>query len=273
MENDTAKISDKVIDLGTTPSGHYFIPIRDFNIPIEDVHFATEDESYEDKKRIVQKLHRQFAHPSARNLKALMKNADAVDSEVSEIIEQISDNCNVCTRFKSTPARPVVCMPLANKFNQVIAMDLKHFKGGVYFLHLIDLFSRFSLSQVITRKLPSVIVDAVIKMWIASGLGTPRKFLIDNGGEFGNNLHKEMVAHFNAEVCNTGTESPWQNGICERNHAVIDLCVENMLEDDQTLSLEVALAWAVNAKNSKSNYSGFSPYQLVLGKTLTYLLY
>ena len=32
------------------------------------------------------------------------------------------------------------------------------------------------------------------------------------------------------------------------------------------LSLEVTLAWAVNAKNSISNYSGFSPYQLVLGQ-------
>ena len=39
-----------------------------------------------------------------------------------------------------------------------------------------------------------------------------------------------------------------------------------MFEDDQTLSLEVALTWAVNAKNFISNYSGFSPYQLVLGQ-------
>ena len=41
-----------------------------------------------------------------------MKNLDAVDNEVNEIIEQISDNCNICKRFKKTPARPVVCMPL-----------------------------------------------------------------------------------------------------------------------------------------------------------------
>ena len=106
-----------------------------------------------------------------------MKNADAVDNEVSEIIEQISDNCNVCKRFKKTPARPVVCMPSANKFYQVIALDLKHFKDGVYFLHLIDLFSRFSLSQVITRKLPSVIVDSVIKMWIVTDLKPQESFL------------------------------------------------------------------------------------------------
>ena len=43
-----------------------------------------------------------------------------------------------------------------------------------------------------------------------------------------------MAAHFNVEVCNIGTESPWQNGRCKRNHAVIDLCIEKMLEDDQT---------------------------------------
>ena len=94
-------------------------------------------------KRIVHKLHRQCAHPSARNLMALMMNADAVDNEVNEITKQMSDSCNVFKRFKTTPARPVVFMPLANKFNQVIAMDLKHFKDGVYFLHLTDLFSRF----------------------------------------------------------------------------------------------------------------------------------
>ena len=46
---------------------------------------------YEDQKRIVQKRHRQFAHPSVRKFKALVKNADAVDSEVNETIEQISD--------------------------------------------------------------------------------------------------------------------------------------------------------------------------------------
>ena len=54
-----------------------------------------------------------------------MKNADVVDNEVNEITEQISDNWNVCKWFKRIPARPVVCMPLAKKFNQVIAMDLK----------------------------------------------------------------------------------------------------------------------------------------------------
>ena len=104
---------------------------------------------------------------------------------MNETTKEISDNCNVCKGFKRTPGRPVVCMPSANRFNEVVAMDLKHFKDRVYFFHLLDLFSRISISQVMTRKLPSVIVDVIIKMWIASGFRSPqKKFLIDNVGEF-----------------------------------------------------------------------------------------
>ena len=40
IKNDTAKICGKVIDIGTTISGHYFIPIKDCNISIKDVYFA-----------------------------------------------------------------------------------------------------------------------------------------------------------------------------------------------------------------------------------------
>ena len=63
MGNDTANIFDKVIDLGKPPSGHYFIPTRDCNILIKDVHFATED-----KKRIVQKHHRHILQPEISRL-------------------------------------------------------------------------------------------------------------------------------------------------------------------------------------------------------------
>ena len=52
---------------------------------------------------------------------------------------------------------------------------------------------------------------------------------------------------------------------CERNHYIVDVCVEKMTEDDPSMKLEVALAWAVNAKNSMQNHNGFSPIQLVSG--------
>ncbi|PIK34739.1 hypothetical protein BSL78_28435 [Apostichopus japonicus] len=172
----------------------------------------------------------------------------------------------VCKRFKKTPSRPVVCLPLAKEFNDVVAMDLKKF-GDVYFLHFIDLFTRFSKSKLTRRKTPKVIVDAVATEWIAAGFGPPKKFLVDNGGEFDNAEYREFAEQFNVEVCATAAYSPWSNGICERNHYVVDTCVQKMIEDDPDMELSVALAWAVNAKNCMQTHQGFSPIQLVLGKS------
>ena len=138
-ENDTLLIHK--IELDTTSSGHYYLPVNYCEMEVHNVHLAIEEKSFDHKKKIIHKLHRQFAHPSAKNLKALMKIADAFDSDCEEIINSISEKCEVCKRFKRTPCRPVVCLPLATKFNQVVAMDLKQFRPGIYFLHFIDLFT------------------------------------------------------------------------------------------------------------------------------------
>ena len=47
--------------------------------------------------------------------------------------------------------------------------------------------------------------------------------LNDNGGEFSSD-----------EICDviidptTGAESPWQNGLCEKNHALVDNILERL---------------------------------------------
>ena len=120
-------------------------------------------------------------------------------------------------------------MPMATQFNEVEAMDLKNFRRGIYFLHLIDLHTRFSLAKIIKSKHPSVIVQNVIMTWVANGFGTPKKFLIDNGGEFANGSFKEMAEQLNIEIGSTAAESPWQNGICERNNEVIDSECKNAI--------------------------------------------
>ena len=75
----------------------------------------------------------------------------------------------------------MVCLPLTTKFNQVVAMELKQFCPGIYFLHFIDLFTRYSLAKVIRRILAGVTINEVAMVWLASGFGPPEKFLIDNG--------------------------------------------------------------------------------------------
>ena len=130
----------------------------------------------------------------------------------------------------------------------------------MYFLHLVDVATRFSLASVVKRKTPEVIAEKIISKWIGSGMGSPKQFLADNGGVF-----RDMCSNLNIEVMNTAAYSPWQNGICERNHAVVDRCVANIMEEKPGTNLEIALVWAVNAKNSLSMVYRWSLYQLVFG--------
>ena len=137
------------------------------------------------------------------------ENVDAFDSDCEEIINSISEKCEVCKHFKRTPCHPVVCLPLATKSNQVVAKDLKQFRPRIYLLHFIGLFTRYSLAKVIRRKLPEVIINGVAMVWLASGFGPPEKFLIDYRGEFANENYKELMEQFTIEICGTSTNSPW----------------------------------------------------------------
>ena len=55
------------------------------------------------------------------------------------------------------------------------------------------------------------------------------------------------------------------NGVNERNHAVVDRIMAKMQFADKSLKPEVALNWALAAKNSLENHQGFSPCQIVFG--------
>jgi transposase InsO family protein len=70
-------------------------------------------------------------------------------------------------------------------------MDLITVKQGVWVLHLVDTFTRYSAACIQRSKKPDTIVDGIIKMWIAY-FGTPKKFIADNGGEFANQEYTDM---------------------------------------------------------------------------------
>ena len=120
---------------------------------------------------------------------------------------------------------------MANKFNNKVALGLKIWKGGKYILHMIDMFSRLSVSVFIERKHPREIVDKIMWYWVAAGWGVMKSVLFDNGGEFSNHEIREVASILNVETCTTPSESPWSNGLCERNHQITDRMLE-ILEDE-----------------------------------------
>ena len=208
------------------------------------------------------KLHRQFGHPNSTKLVKLIKSAGIRDTDLERELEKLSKSCETCLKFKRPVPRPIVALPLASKFNQVVAMDLKSFGDG-YFLVLVDHATRYCASAYICNKKPATVVQALFMIWI-SLFGPPSKFLSDNGGEFQNCEMRQLGETFNIKLMTTAAESPWSNGICEKLNGVLAQSVRKVM-DESSCDVRTALAWAVSARNTLDNYSGFSPCQLVFG--------
>ena len=185
-------------------------------------------------------------------------------------LEGLDTSCDTCNKYKKAKPRPCVGLPMAKSFNETVAMDLKQFSSSppIWFLHLIDHATRYSASSVIRSKRKEVIVKNVFKLWITT-FGTADKFLMDNGGEFCNSDFVTFCENYNIRICTTAAESPWSNGLVERHNAILGLTVSKVIEDT-SCDLEVALAWAISAKNSLKNVHGFSPNQLVFGRNPNY---
>ena len=272
FDNDTAVMFNEKQTLIATNSGHYAIPLTPFvdNVKLESqitLISGVKTDSF-DASKIAEKLHRQFCHCSAERLSRLIQSSNIWDAErvkyLITAVNQYTKDCNVCKQFKKPPPVPIVCLPLASEFNEVVAMDLVVLSHGKYIVHLIDLFTRYSAACIRTSKRQECIVDAILKMWIAY-FGSPRKFLADNGGEFANSEYRSMCESLNIEMMKTAAESPWSNGVCERHNAVIKESVLKTIEDTNC-SAETAVAWAVSAKNSLHGRSGFVPNILVFGR-------
>ena len=271
FKDNTLLIFGEHVTLTISESGHCCLPlsrpIEECDKPgVQQVMFSTPlspDDSEDVCRRKVTKLHKQFAHPRPDRLKDLIRKSGCSAPEILKIVDAVSQNCDVCTRFAKAPPRPAVGFPLASVFNETVALDLKTFNSG-YMLHMIDHATRYSQSCFIRNKQKSTIVKAVIKHWI-SMFGPPDKFLSDNGGEFVNDEFTEMAEKFNITVLTTAAESPWSNGMCEKHNGILGDMIEKTMNDGVS-DLELAIHWCVAAKNSLISVYGFSPNQLVFGR-------
>ena len=248
-----------------TSSGHYAIPIRPHSSDMTPNIIMHTTKETPDNKSKAKKLHQQFGHPSSERLIKLVKNSGETNEELITSIIEITNNCDICKKYKKSPPRPVVTLPVATEFNQMIAMDIKVFKNNdIYFLHVIDHLTRFSAAAVLRSKKAEAVLKSFFQIWVAV-FGIPQTILSDNGGEFANKDFIDMCNNLNIKFKTTAAEAPWSNGLVERHNGMIGEAVSKILEDINC-SIEIALCWACNAKNSLQNIHGFSPYQLVFGK-------
>ena len=270
MKNDQGTINGKPLVLTTTTAGHYIVDLLQENEMLETVNIAELDEDNDkEQKKALSKLHLQFGHRPKKVFVTILKEAGKWQEKFSEMIDSIMDKCEGCLLRKRTPDRPAVAPPMANDFGQVLTIDLKvwDMNKNVYIMYMIDMFTRFQVAAVIRSKEPGEIVKTLLLKWMPI-FGRVEKILTDNGTEFCNEEMREVASSFNIQLLTTGANAPWQNGMNENNHGLTDTITRSNMRDYPSMSLEVALAWAVSAVNSLTNVRGFSPYQLVFGKQI-----
>lgn len=82
----------------------------------------------------------------------------------------------------------------------------------------------------------------------------------------------ELISRLGITIRYGPAYSPWSNGINKRNHASCDIMVRILIEDRKvtlTDSLVKAAAWTYN---TNVNRLGYTPMQLVTGKSCNLLV-
>src|SRR5215469_9827209 len=259
----------------TDKNGHLRVPL--FNRKIKKYqkvwmvgHSNNEEGNWTRKAK---KLHLQFAHGSAEKLKSLVtdsyknKMAEEELKKFIESIEEVCRTCDICLRYKRTPARPVVGFPLSNNFNETVSMDLGELEGNK-FMVMTDLATSYTQGCWIKNKSPIKILKKVAEIWIRI-FGAPQRILTDCGREFQNEEMKRFCEVFGIEKISTAAESPWSNGACEKAVGLIKLGLMKLREEN-IMDEEIELSWTIAAKNSLNMKGGFSPNQLVFGRNPWY---
>ena len=154
-----------------TTSGHYCVSIAPSEVTIESVNVVNVKTcSQQERYNTLLELHRQFAHSSTKKLAGFLHNTNIWDNIYQTDLEQIKSTCALCTAFKPKPSRPVVSLPLASKFNQCVAMDLKQWHNK-WILYLIDMWSRLTVAKFVTRKKPQEVINTIMTCWVVAGYG------------------------------------------------------------------------------------------------------
>ena len=228
---DTVDFLNQCLPLSVTSSGHYILPITKYSLmlncsskPVNMV--LTAEYSTKSKKEIAWKLHRQFAHAPTERIIKLLKSAKEPwneDKDLFDALQSVFKECETCNKYQTALPRPVVGLPMASKFKETVAMDIKTYDGKYI---LIDHATRLSTARRVPNKQPETIVKAILHSWI-SVYGPSEKFLTDNGGEFVNEDLIALAESFGIIIKTTGAEAPWSNGLVERHNRVLGRMLNN----------------------------------------------
>ena len=118
-----------------TSSGHYINPLlpEKYRKPgFPSIALVVEKGERNLSKQDIMKLHRQFGHCSSAARRRLLKNN-------LERLPACVEKCQDCNKKKKPERRPLVCLPVSEDFNRVVALDLSYYNSEKWFLRIASL--------------------------------------------------------------------------------------------------------------------------------------
>ena len=222
----------------------------------------------EPEKSDIVKLHKNLGHPDPNVLADHLKIQGAPDHIVAGAREYVCDACVESTsRRHQRPAKlhdPV-------DFNHTLGIDGFYWSGKqgfqVHVLHCIDEASLFHLGRRTMNRNPDHVNQIWQEFW-TSWAGSPHTVYVDPAGEFRSQTWKSSLQGLNVNL--EMTTEAWQRGRIERHGAIIKQMLDRFDQDHTIVStehLDQVLLACFMAKNSLMRHHGYSPEQIVLGKS------
>ena len=95
---------------------------------------------------------------STEKILKLIKKANKEEKDTKEILEKFKESCETCQKNNRAVPRPKFALPRADKFNQIVTIDLKDFDKKDpkrrYICYLIDMHTRLVAAKFIPDKQP-----------------------------------------------------------------------------------------------------------------------
>ena len=142
------------------------------------------------------------------------RNTGWISPKLTNVIQQVVNDCKVCQKFSKSVARLRVTLPKATSFNEVVTLDLKEF-GSKYALWMIDSFSMFMQGKLLSNKKVDTMIQVLTDLWCMNVGFSSQGFFADNGGEFANIKLDKLTSKLGLSVKFGPSYSPWSNGLNE----------------------------------------------------------
>mgnify|MGYP001297108246 FL=1 len=272
FEEEKVTLFGREVKMTSSMGGHPVIQLMPYVGKEDDEEYEVlwqtlDARDWDEKFTNIMKMHEGLGHPGQKTFTKMLKSQPGFNKDVEKIINKIYEQCLSCIAFKKSIPKPKVAAPLGTDFNDTIVVDLKIWPAkGTIVLYIIDAFTKFTLGVEVEDKKADTIIEPILDEWILKRFGPPRQIMFDNGKEFSNHKMREMCETFNIQMITTAGYSPFQNGLCEKGHHLVDMMVDKMMHGNPEMSFERALSASIYAKNCLTNVNGFSPIQLVTGK-------